>query len=252
MRSPHRVDRDRRAGLDDRVGIHVHNDAGAGVANTLAAVQPGARQVQGTINGYGERCGNANLCTIGADLALKMGMPTAPPGALAGLTELSRFVAEVANLRPDNHSPTSGASASRTRAACTARRRRASATRTSTSTRRASATRRGWWSASSAGGRARVARRAAWPPLEGQRMRRTLSDLIKRLEARGRQLRGGGGVVRAAHPARPAGLRAAVPAPRLHGHRRAARRPRRARGGDASRSRSTARSCTRRPMATAP
>ena len=99
-------------GPDVVYGIHVHDDAGLAVANSLAAVQAGVRHVQGTINGYGERCGNANLVTIWANLALKLGVPTHPDGTdLTGLQELSLFVAEVANLVPDAHQPYVGASA---------------------------------------------------------------------------------------------------------------------------------------------
>ena len=94
------------------LGIHVHDDAGLAVANSLAAVAAGARHVQGTINGYGERCGNANLVTIWANLSLKLGIETVPSGAdLTHLPELSRFVAEVANIAPDAHQPYVGASA---------------------------------------------------------------------------------------------------------------------------------------------
>ena len=93
-------------------GIHVHDDAGLAVANSLAAVDAGVRHVQGTINGYGERCGNANLVTIWADLALKAGHETIPAGAdLTRLTDLSRFVAEVANVTPDAFQPYVGQSA---------------------------------------------------------------------------------------------------------------------------------------------
>jgi 2-isopropylmalate synthase len=95
-----------------RFGIHVHDDAGLAVANSLAAVQAGARHVQGTVNGYGERCGNANIVTIWADLSLKT--PYTPlPGedGLAHLGSLSSFVAEVANIPPDAHQPYVGASA---------------------------------------------------------------------------------------------------------------------------------------------
>ena len=95
-----------------RFGIHVHEDAGLSVANSLAAVQAGVTHVQGTVNGYGERCGNANIVTIWADLALKMGIPTVPAGAdLVRLSELSAFVAEVANIVPNAHQPYVGASA---------------------------------------------------------------------------------------------------------------------------------------------
>ncbi|MBI2813279.1 MAG: citramalate synthase [Opitutae bacterium] len=85
------------------VGIHAHDDTGCGVANTLAAVRAGARHVQGTINGYGERCGNANLCAVIPSLELKLGLRALPAGALTRLHEVARFVAEVANLAPDVH-----------------------------------------------------------------------------------------------------------------------------------------------------
>jgi 2-isopropylmalate synthase len=97
--------------LDTPLGIHAHDDGGCGVANTLAAVQAGALHVQGTINGYGERVGNANLCTIIPDLQLKMGKRCIPAGNLVHLTELSRYVAEVVNLAQDTHDPFVGASA---------------------------------------------------------------------------------------------------------------------------------------------
>jgi 2-isopropylmalate synthase len=86
-----------------RLGIHTHNDGELAVANTLAAVQAGAVQVQGTINGYGERCGNANLCSIIPDLELKMGYECLPEDNLQHLTRLAWTVAEIANLAPDNH-----------------------------------------------------------------------------------------------------------------------------------------------------
>jgi 2-isopropylmalate synthase len=91
------------------LGIHVHNDAGCAVANSLVAVDAGVHQVQGTINGYGERTGNADLVPITADLVLKMGMADAvPEGSVAHLTELAHYVAEVANLSPDSHQPYAG------------------------------------------------------------------------------------------------------------------------------------------------
>jgi len=93
------------------VGIHPHNDAGLAVANALAAVQAGAVQVQGTINGYGERCGNLDLIPLIATLQLKLGMRVLDPEALARLTEASLFVAEVANQHPDPHAPYVGRSA---------------------------------------------------------------------------------------------------------------------------------------------
>lgn len=93
------------------LGIHAHNDAELAVANSLAAVRRGVRQVQGTINGYGERVGNANLISIIANLKLKMGIDCVNDAQLARLTEISRFVAEVANLPHDSHQPYVGTSA---------------------------------------------------------------------------------------------------------------------------------------------
>ncbi len=92
-------------------GIHTHNDGECAVANALAAVREGAIQVQGTINGVGERCGNANLSSIIPDLELKMGFKCLPEGGLAKLTELSHFIDEVANLTPNDHLPYVGKSA---------------------------------------------------------------------------------------------------------------------------------------------
>jgi 2-isopropylmalate synthase len=92
-------------------GIHVHNDAELAVANSLAAVAHGIRHVQGTINGYGERCGNANLVSILATLALKTPYRVVPSERLHELTELSRYVAEVVNIAPDDHQPYVGRSA---------------------------------------------------------------------------------------------------------------------------------------------
>ena len=80
------------------LGIHTHNDCEMGVANTIAAVQAGARMVQGTINGYGERCGNANLCSVIPALELKLGKETVGPERLKGLTSLAYFVSETANM----------------------------------------------------------------------------------------------------------------------------------------------------------
>jgi 2-isopropylmalate synthase len=100
-----------RKELGHPLGVHAHDDAGCAVANSLAAVREGATQVQGTVNGYGERCGNANLCTIAAGLELKLGKRCLPDGKLGTLTELSHFVAEVANLAPDEHLPYVGKSA---------------------------------------------------------------------------------------------------------------------------------------------
>ena len=93
------------------VGVHLHNDTGCGVANALAGVRAGAVQVQGTINGYGERTGNCDLVPIIANLSLKMGVETLPPERLELLTSVSRRVAEMVNWVPDPQQPYVGASA---------------------------------------------------------------------------------------------------------------------------------------------
>jgi len=88
-----------------RLGVHIHNDTGCAVANSLAAVREGCCHVQGTINGYGERVGNADLTTIIANLQLKMGHQVVSPDQLRELTSLSRYVAEIANFSHDRHQP---------------------------------------------------------------------------------------------------------------------------------------------------
>ena len=93
------------------LGIHAHNDADVAVASSLAAVQAGATQVQGTANGYGERCGNANLFSVMANLKLKLGVACVSDAQLARLTEAHRFIAEVVNLPPNPYQPYVGASA---------------------------------------------------------------------------------------------------------------------------------------------
>jgi 2-isopropylmalate synthase len=94
-----------------RLGIHAHNDAELAVANSLAAVQAGASHVQGTINGFGERSGNANLCSILPGLTLKMNRPCLVEGGLAQLVTISRFVYELANKQPNPFQPYVGRSA---------------------------------------------------------------------------------------------------------------------------------------------
>lgn len=96
---------------DKSFGIHTHDDGGCGVANALAAVRAGCNLVQGTVNGYGERCGNANLCTLIPNLELKLGFKCVPDGCLSRLTGLSHAVAEIANLAPDDHTAYVGRSA---------------------------------------------------------------------------------------------------------------------------------------------
>ncbi len=99
------VDATRAALAEVALGIHTHDDTGCGVANTLVAVEAGATQVQGTINGIGERTGNANLVTIVADLQLKMGHEVLAPERLARLTETAHFVDELLNRTPDPAQP---------------------------------------------------------------------------------------------------------------------------------------------------
>lgn len=94
-----------------QIGIHTHNDSDTAVANALAAVMAGAKMVQGTINGYGERCGNANLCSLIPNLQLKLGYKCIEDKQLSQLAETSRFVSEVVNLAPDEHAPFVGRSA---------------------------------------------------------------------------------------------------------------------------------------------
>ena len=93
------------------LGIHTHNDGELGVANTLYAVREGARQIQGTINGYGERCGNANLCSIIPDLKLKLGFDCLDEDELKRLYDTSHFIHELTNLPPIKHRPFVGESA---------------------------------------------------------------------------------------------------------------------------------------------
>ncbi len=94
-----------------RLGIHCHNDTGLAVANSLAAVEAGVYQVQGCVNGYGERCGNADLLTIIANLKLKMGIDCVSDDQLRRLTEVAHYVAELANMAPNPQAPYVGASA---------------------------------------------------------------------------------------------------------------------------------------------
>lgn len=96
---------------DAGLGIHTHNDCELAVANALSAVQAGARQIQGTINGYGERCGNANLCSIIPTLQLKMDFPCISTDALAQLTNTARYVSEVANVNMPVNQPYVGSAA---------------------------------------------------------------------------------------------------------------------------------------------
>ncbi len=111
---PHEIDRivrEVRQEVNLPLGIHCHNDSDVAVANTLVAIQAGATHVQGTINGYGERCGNANLCSIIPNLVLKMGIPCVGEDRLKKLVHVSRYVSELANVVHNKHQPYVGASA---------------------------------------------------------------------------------------------------------------------------------------------
>jgi len=102
-RLPHEIDaavKAARAAVSSPIGIHCHNDSEVAVANTIAAVEAGAAQVQGTVNGFGERCGNANLISIVANLQLKLGYNCVPPAKLKQLREVSTLVYELANVTP--------------------------------------------------------------------------------------------------------------------------------------------------------
>jgi len=103
--------REARKAVSSPLGIHAHNDADVAVACSLIAVEAGAIQVQGTINGYGERCGNANLCSIIPALKLKMGLPCISDEQLSRLTEVSHYVSELANMSPVARQPYVGSSA---------------------------------------------------------------------------------------------------------------------------------------------
>ena len=96
---------------DVPLGIHAHNDSDLAVANSLKAVEMGAEQVQGTFNGVGERCGNANLCSVIANLCLKMNIPCLEPDQLRKLRQVSRFILELANMPPNRYQPYVGRSA---------------------------------------------------------------------------------------------------------------------------------------------
>jgi 2-isopropylmalate synthase len=93
------------------IGIHTHDDSGCGAANAVVAVEAGARHVQGTMNGYGERCGNANLVTILPALQLKLGFECIPPARMRSLTETAHLVDEISNVAPDPNQPYVGRNA---------------------------------------------------------------------------------------------------------------------------------------------
>lgn len=99
------------ANLNTPIGVHLHNDSDMAVANTVAAVEAGCVHVQGTINGYGERCGNANLCSVIPNLQIKRHYECIPNDQIAQLTRISKLISELANLSPLNNMPFVGASA---------------------------------------------------------------------------------------------------------------------------------------------
>jgi 2-isopropylmalate synthase len=98
-------------GFDAQVGVHFHNDSGCAVASSIAAVRAGATHVQGCVNGYGERTGNADLCATIPNLSLKLGIPTIPDGRLERLTAVSHHIAELVNVVPNPQQPYVGAAA---------------------------------------------------------------------------------------------------------------------------------------------
>src|SRR5699024_9530335 len=100
-----------RERTDGRLGVHAHNDSGCAVANTMAAVAAGARHVQGCINGYGERTGNADLLTVVANLELKTGRRLLPEGKLAESTRIAHAISEITNIAPFARQPYIGTSA---------------------------------------------------------------------------------------------------------------------------------------------
>ncbi len=174
-------------------GIHTHNDAELAVANAIAAVQAGVRHVQATINGYGERCGNANLVSILANLALKTDFALEPAGGgdLAGLTELSRSIAEIANQAPNDYQPYVGRSAFAHKGGVHG----AAVAKVERSYQHidpAAVGNAGRLVVSELGGRANTAIRAEQLGLrlEGVVDPRVLSDLVKRLESEGLSFEG--------------------------------------------------------------
>jgi 2-isopropylmalate synthase len=174
-------------------GIHTHNDAELAVANSIAAVEAGARHVQATINGYGERCGNANMVSVLAGLALKTTFALEPGGggSLAGLTELSRAVAEIANVAPNDYQPYVGRSAFAHKGGVHG----AAVAKVERSYQHIDPTaigNQGRLVVSELGGRANTAIRAQQlgHQLDGVIEPRALSELIKRLESEGLSFEG--------------------------------------------------------------
>ena len=251
------------------VGIHTHNDLECGVANSLAAVEEGASLVQGTINGIGERTGNANLTSILPALQLKLGYECVTDEQLARLTEIAHFVDELLNVHARTpSSPSSGATPSPTRAACTSPASRPTPAPSSTWTLSWSGT-SARWSSPSSRARAPSTSRAerAGLELDDEQAARALRTLKER-EHRGYQYEAARRLLRAAAAARDRPLRAPLQARELpRDHREARGRQGPDRGDDqglgrgralraappratARSTRSTRRCATRSPTAT--
>ena len=216
-------------------GIHTHNDAELAVANSMAAVAAGIRHVQATINGYGERAGNANMVSILANLALKTPNTLVPAGGgdLPGLTELSRSIAEIANITPNDYQPYVGRSAFAHKGGVHG----AAVAKVERSYQHIDPTavgNEGRLVVSELGGRANISIRAEQlgQSLDGVVDPRELSKLIKQLEADGLAFEGAEASFELLIRRHGRGLRRAVPGRRLHVPRRAARRPRAAGRGD--------------------
>ena len=235
-------------------GIHTHNDAELAVANSIAAVQAGVRHVQATINGYGERCGNANMVSILANLALKTPDQLVPAGGgdLTALTQLSRAVAEIANQVPNDYQPYVGRSAfahkGGVHGAAVAKVERSYQHVDPVAVGNA-----GRLVVSELGGKANTEIRARQlgHELEGLVDPRELSKLIKQLEHEGLAFEGAEASFELLIRRHAADYARAVPGRRLHRARRAALRPRAPAPRRRSRSRSRARCSTPPPTATA-
>ena len=137
---------DVRARTSAQIGIHCHNDAGCAVANSLVAVQAGATQVQGCINGYGERAGNTDLSAAIPNLSLKLNIRTIPADRLERLTPVAHHIAELVNIAPNAQQPYVGNSVFAHKGGCTPAPWPAAPTSTSTSSPTRSATAPGSWS----------------------------------------------------------------------------------------------------------
>ena len=207
-----------------RVGVHFHNDSACAVANSLVAVAAGGLHVQGAANGYGERCGNADLFSVIAGLELKRGHELLPPGRLSALASTARTIADVANLPFDARQPYVGRSRSRPRPGCTPRPSRGGRTPTPTSSPPPWATRPQVLVCELAG-RSNVLAKAAELGLDlAPRAGRPGAGPGQGGRAPRLRVRGGRRLVRAAGPAQRRGAADLVRAGGLPGRHRARRR----------------------------